>query len=97
MVTPEELRTKWRQLVARCWRDEALRQRLLTEPAAVLKENGILTPPGATVKVLQNTNALIHFTLPARPENYSDELTDAELEMVAGGAFYDALWIDQPM
>ena len=96
METLEDVRKRWTQLVAKTWKDESLRQRLLSNPEDVLKEHGIKSPAGAQVRVLENNDKVIHFTLPARPAVYSDELSDADLEAVAGGACYDMLWSENP-
>ena len=70
------------QVVARAWTDEEFKARLLAEPADVLRENGIDVKPGAEVRVLEDTDKVVHVGLPPRPD---DELADEALEAVAGG------------
>ena len=41
MAKQQETMKKWPQLVAQAWADEKLKQRLLDEPKAVLREQGI--------------------------------------------------------
>jgi hypothetical protein len=78
-----DFETKWGELVSKTWNDAALKKRLLSDPAAVLKEHGLIVPAGITVKVVENTDKLIHLTLPAAPS--AAELSEQELQAVAGG------------
>jgi hypothetical protein len=48
---------RWGQIVARAWDDDAFRQRLLTEPASVLREEGIDVPPGVALRVIESGSA----------------------------------------
>ena len=73
----------WNRLVAQAWADPAFKQRLLADPVAVLKENGLLVPSGVTLKVVENTDKVIHLVLPPRPS--PAELSEEELRRVAGG------------
>src|SRR5262249_17491172 len=85
MVTEQQdFEAKWGDLVSRAGADDALKKRLLADPAAVLKEHGLIVPAGVTVKVVENTDKLIHLTLPQPPS--AVELTEEELQAVAGGA-----------
>ena len=45
----ERIKQLWGELVVQSWKDETLGQRLLEEPAAVLKENGVEVPEGVTI------------------------------------------------
>lgn len=74
---------KWGQLVAACWADEALKDRFLASPAAVMAEFGMEVPAGKTIKAVANTAAELYVVLPEPQE----DLTDDELDMVAGGVF----------
>jgi hypothetical protein len=74
---------QWAQAVARAWSDEGFKKRLLTQPAAALKEVGVEVPAGLQLKVLENTDNLVHLILPPRPG--PGELTDDQLAKVSGG------------
>lgn len=69
------------QILARCWVDTAVKTQLLADPGAVLKAHGLDVPAGVQVRVVEDTDQLVHWVLPARPR----ELSDAALDAVAGG------------
>lgn len=72
-------------IARRAWRDEAFHQAVLADPGKVYEEHfGKPMPPGVTVKVLEDTANIVHFVLPAKPASVG-ELSDTELEQVAGG------------
>ena len=73
---------KMGQLIAKCWEDEALKARLIANPAAVLQEFGLEAPAGVELKVVENSVQVQYLVLPPKP---SDELTDEQLDGVAGG------------
>lgn len=70
------------KIIARAWRDPAFKAKLLADPHATLKEAGLQVREGVTVKVVENTDNHVHVVLPPKP---TGELTDAELDKVAGG------------
>lgn len=74
---------KWELLVADTWDDADLKQRLLSDPAAVLAERGIDIPEGVSVNVVEDTADTINLVLPEAPGE--EELSEEELESVAGG------------
>lgn len=78
---PRQVR-RWGQIVARAWDDDAFRRRLLSEPACVLREEGIDVPPGAGVRVIEGEGAdaseeEICFWLPPWPAD--EDLVEDEL------------------
>lgn len=74
---------KWELLISDCWDDEALKKRLLKDPAAVCKERGIEIPAGVKLNVVENTDAVVNIVIPAPPKE--EELSEEQLETVAGG------------
>jgi hypothetical protein len=78
-----DFESRWNQLVARAGIDDAFKQRLLADPAGVLKEQGLTLPAGVTVKVLDNTGTVVHLVLPQKPA--PAELSEEDLRTVAGG------------
>ena len=72
------------KIVAKAMKEPAFRAALLRDAnAAVEKELGVKIPAGIKIKVVEDTAATIHLALPAPKKG---ELSDAELEGVAGGA-----------
>jgi hypothetical protein len=80
-----------RRLVARSLEDDAFRLRLLEDPrAAVEEELGVQLPAEVQVRVVEETADTIYLVLPsASPLGESGELSDRELEAVAGGEYTD--------
>ena len=81
-MNAEQQNEVWGQIVAQASTDQGFKRRLLADPAAVLKENGIAVPAGVRITVVEDTDQVIHLTLPARR---AGELSEAELAGVAGG------------
>ena len=75
---------KMNTLIAACWKDDALKQRFLSDPHAVLAEHGMEVPEGVNVNVVENTDTTVHITLPAAPDGHGN-LSDEELANAAGG------------
>jgi hypothetical protein len=49
----------------------------------VLKANGIDVPAGVTVKIVENTEKVVHFPLPPKPA--AGDLSEEQLANVSGG------------
>jgi hypothetical protein len=78
-----------RTLVQRSLQDEDFRQRLLEDPkAAVEQEFGSRLPESVEVRALQESADTIYLVLPSGSQlGQGEELSDQELEVVAGGAW----------
>ena len=84
-----EQRNQLADLFAACWKDEALKQRFMSDPKAVLAEYGMDVPDGMDVNVVENTDNTVHITMPAAPAG-DCELSDEELGNAAGGVWSTA-------
>jgi Nitrile hydratase, alpha chain len=81
---PAEHSNRVAQLVAAAWVDDQLKQRLVAEPASVLRERGIEVPSGIEVRVLEPPENVVYLVLPPKPANAS-ELSVSELSGIVGG------------
>lgn len=79
----EEQAKKMEQLIAKTWADEVFKRRLLSNPVAVLKEEGVEVPEGIKVVVVEDTSTVMHLVLPPKPSE--DELSEEDLSQAAGG------------
>ena len=81
MTTATELKDR---ILSRAAEDGDFRARLLADPrAAIAAETGQTIPDGFDVMVHEESATTAHLVLPPSPA-----LTEAELEMVAGGRGY---------
>src|SRR5437667_4672722 len=78
----EEQGKKMSQLIAKCWADEGFKQKVLADPAATLKAEGVELPAGLSFKAHENTDKLVHLVIPARPTDLSEE----DLDKVTAGS-----------
>jgi hypothetical protein len=75
-------------LIARAGRDAAFRQELFNSPKAVIqRELGVSIPAETEVHVLEPTDTKAYMVLPARTATEGEELSEEELEAVAGGGW----------
>ena len=77
-----------RRLIERSLQDESFRRRLLADPKATLQEElGTRLPEEIQVMAVEEKADTIYLVLPPRAvtEQSSGELSDQELEAVAGG------------
>ena len=83
-----------RTLVQRSMEDEDFRQRLLDDPkGAVEQELGSRLPEGVEVRAVEESAQIIYLVLPsASPLGQGGELSDQELDEVAGRAESDNPW-----
>jgi hypothetical protein len=72
---------QYQQLIAKCWADEAFKQRLMADPAATLKQEEMEVPEGITIHVVENTDQAFYLVIPTKPIQLSDEA----LEGTSGG------------
>ena len=71
-MNQEEQAKKISQLIAKCWADEGLKQKV-----------GLELPAGMSYVAHENTEKVAHLVIPAKPTDLSDE----DLGHVTGGVF----------
>ena len=82
-------RTEWeRRLIDRSLEDEAFRRRLLDDPKGTTEQElGARLPEGVEVRALEETADTVYLVIPsASPIGEGVEISDEELESVAGGS-----------
>ena len=55
---------KYGEVIAKCWEDEAYRNRFLKEPGSVLAEAGVAVEEGVTYKVIEAPKLVKYLVLP---------------------------------
>jgi hypothetical protein len=74
------------KVVALAWQDDAFRRKFVADPKRQFEERlGIKLPQSLTMTAHGETGNSLHFVIPAKPPVNLDELSDEELERVAGG------------
>ena len=85
MDTQQDLMEK---LIAKAEEDSDFRQQLLDNPSSALKEAfDVEIPSDFNIVVHEDDARTSHLVLPA-----SGDLSDAQLEQAAGGAYCDKVW-----
>ena len=64
----QEYQMKWARIVAHAWADEGFKNRLLADPKAVLRENGIDFPENIKVNVSEDKEDEINLAVPPKPD-----------------------------
>ena len=73
------------QLIEKCWKDPGFKKRVLSDPKGMLEQHtGQKLPAGLKIVIHEEDANTLHFTIPQAPTNLN-ELSDEELEKVAGG------------
>lgn len=76
-------------LVAKCWEDETFKRNLVAAPVQTIEQligKPFELPEGFKLVVTDQSNTSeVHFNIPYQPDLDSVELSDEELEAIAGG------------
>jgi hypothetical protein len=81
-MNQEEQAKKMSQLIAKCWADEGFKKKVLADPVATLRAEGVELSTGVSYVTHENTEQVVHLVIPAKPTDLSDEDLD---RVVAGG------------
>jgi hypothetical protein len=60
-------RMQYNQIIAKAWGNDMFRQKLVRDPAGTLKQEGVDLPAGVSVKVMEDSDQVVHFVLPKKP------------------------------
>ena len=80
-MTNDEIEKKRIEIISKAWTDDSFKAKLLSDPVATLKAEGVDLPAGLQVRMVENTENVFHFVLPLMPK----ELTNQDLDNAAGG------------
>lgn len=79
------------KIVAKAWKDENFRKKLVNDPKGALeKEWGVKLPKEVEIHVHEEKGHDIHLVIPRNPA--SGSLTDEDLDKVAGGQQAGPKW-----
>lgn len=92
-MNPEEQAKKMGQLIAKCWADEGFKNKVLADPVATLRAEGVELSAGVSYVVHENTEQVVHLVIPARPT----ELSDEDLGRVTGGGCHVYVSVKEPV
>lgn len=82
-MSKEDQGAKLSRIVKKAREDEAFKLRLCNNATEVLKEEGLSVPEGMEIKVVENTETVVHIVLPAK--HAGTPLDDEALALVAAG------------
>ena len=72
-------------LIEKCWKDAEFKRQVISDPKGMLERHtGQKLPAQVKIFVHEEDANTLHFSIPPAPGNLS-ELSDADLEQVAGG------------
>ena len=80
-ITKHDLETR---LIEKCWKDPEFRRQVLADPKGTFEKQLGRLPADLKILIHEDSANTLNFTLPPTPSN-SAELSDEELEKVAGG------------
>jgi hypothetical protein len=74
------------KIIARAWTDDEFRQKFVADPKGQFEAHlGTKLPEALQMTAHEETEHSLHFVIPMKPEADLSELSDEDLEKVAGG------------
>lgn len=77
------------KLITRAWEDQTFKAELMNNPRDVIRRElealGISLPENVSITVHEETPSQVHLVLPTNTAVAEAELSDADLDLVAGG------------
>jgi len=72
-------------LIERCWKDPEFKRQVVSDPKGMFERHtGKKLPANTNIFIHEEDANTLHFSIPPSPSNVA-ELSDADLEKVAGG------------
>jgi len=78
-VKHEEQARRIEQIVSKAWIDEAFQHRLRSDPAGVLRSEGVRIPQGVEIRLMEDTENVRHIVLPMKPS--VQEITEEQFKV----------------
>ncbi|MCX5816090.1 MAG: nitrile hydratase subunit alpha [Proteobacteria bacterium] len=69
---------QWAKLIAKAWADEDFKARLVADPVAVLRAEGIDVPDGKKLKVVEDTEDTSYIVIPVKPLMNDGQMLELE-------------------
>jgi len=73
----------YKTIVTKCWGDPAFKTKLIADPTATLRTEGVTVPDGIKVTVVENTASEFTFVIPPDPS----ELSEDDIDGISGGMY----------
>ena len=77
--------TRYQKLIGKAWANKAYKERLMSNPVAVLAEEGIPVPPNTKVVVVEDTKSKMHMVIPTHPTTGDGEVSIEDLATAYAG------------
>ncbi|MEN9223561.1 MAG: NHLP leader peptide family RiPP precursor [Thermostichus sp. BF3_bins_97] len=92
-LDPDQRKDLEARLIRRAWEDDQFRQLLLKDPRrAIESELGQPLPDSLKIRVLEEDPDTLYLVLPPNPLPLpTRDLTDADLDLVAGGSLFTVM------
>jgi hypothetical protein len=77
----------WAEIVAKAWKDEKFKEKLLSNPEEVFKKYGYILPKHTSIQVLEDTDNKHYLIL---PQKLKETPSEEDLKRIsAGGQVFD--------
>ena len=100
-MEPTKEQKLFQTVVQKAWEDTTFKQELINNPIEAIENltgKRVKLPEGKTVVVRDQTDAsVVYINIPAEPNMDDMELTEEQLEIVAGGGSSTPPVIDDPL
>ena len=84
---------EWAKVIAQAWVDEEFKAKLLADPKAVLKAEGIEFPENIKLNITEAKEDELNLTLPLKPADLTGTVEELQERMQAGSYAPIASWI----